>query len=344
MRSDHVQPSADPEVPGGGTLLDRLREYLPDGRRITGLRRLGDGHSNDTYLLEGLDLILRAPPAGPGLMPDYDVARQYRIMRAVADTAGAPPVPAVRDLCTDTGVIGRPFFLMQRCAGESTDWRPPAWLREAPDDFRQRLSRTWIGAVASVHRMPVATFREPARTPAGEAAVWLELARRSDAPRRLLEVLEDLAADPPPTSGPPTCVHGDVKFANLLWTPDGTLTALLDWEFAAVGDPMTDLGYLLGLWPAEDDEPGQMPYTKLGGWWTRERFIAEWESLTGREAVAVRRYEALGMAKIGAIFALGLALHRSGANTDPRLARWDRSLEVWLQSMDRRAARPERAR
>jgi hypothetical protein len=43
------------------------------------------------------------------------------------------------------------------------------------------------------------------------------------------------------------------------------------------------------------------------------------------------------MALIGTIFARGIALFRSGQSTDQRLARWDRSLEVWLRSMARRA-------
>lgn len=323
----------------GDELLVRLRAALPDGGRIAGLQRLGDGHSNDTYLLEGLDLILRAPPAGPGLMPEYDIPRQFRILRAVGEAAGGPPVPQVSGLCTDPAVIGRPFFLMQRRPGSSTDWNPPGWLRDGSDALRDTLSRRWIGAVAAVHGLDTGVGEGPPRTPWDEACRWLALARSAHAPSPLLAILEDLAGDPPATSGPPTCVHGDVKFANLLWLPDGELTAVLDWEFAHIGEPLTDLGYLLGIWPAEPGEPGQMPFTRLDGWWDRERFIAAWQELTGRSAAGVERHEDLGMAKIGVIFALGIELYRSGRSTDPRLARWQRSLEVWLDSIQRRRLR-----
>lgn len=338
MRTGAVGPDAS-QVLDGEALRDRLREILPGGSRITGLRRLGDGHSNDTYLLEGLDLIFRAPPLGPGLMPDYDIPGQFRVLRAVGETAGAPPVPGVSGLCTNPAVIGRPFFLMERRPGSSTDWNPPKWLRDGPDALREKLSRCWIEAVAAVHGLPTDVVGGEPRTPGDEAQQWRDRARDAEAPARLLTVLEDLVKYPPAPSGPATCIHGDVKFANLLWTPDGELSAMLDWEFSHVGEPLTDLGYLLGLWPAEQDEPGQMPYARLGGWWDRKRFVAEWEAASGRSAVDVGRYELLGMAKIGTIFAMGIHLHRTGRSGDPRLARWDRSLEVWLDSMDRRARR-----
>jgi aminoglycoside phosphotransferase (APT) family kinase protein len=329
-------PGLDDAGPDAG-LVARLRTVLDDGERLTGVRRLSDGHSNDTYVLLGLDLVLRAPPAGPGLMPAYDIPAQYRILRALGDAEGAPPVPRVHALYEDPSLIGRPFFLMERVAGGSTDWSAPPWLAEPPDSFRDQLSRRWCAAVAAVHHLPVEVIGGPVRTPPDEARFWLELARDADAPAALIEVLGDLAAHPPRTSGLPTPVHGDTKFANCLWTEDGELTAMLDWEFSHVGEPLVDLGYLVGLWPAAPDEPGQMPYTKLGGWWDRTRFIAEWEALTGRTAVDLGWYEQLGMALIGTIFARGIALFRSGQSTDQRLARWDRSLEVWLRSMARRA-------
>jgi aminoglycoside phosphotransferase (APT) family kinase protein len=38
-------------------------------------------------------------------------------------------------------------------------------------------------------------------------------------------------------------VHSDVGFHNMLTTDDGTITALVDWEFSHPGDPAEDLGY-----------------------------------------------------------------------------------------------------
>lgn len=318
-----------------------LRGFLPDGETITRVHKIGDGHSNDTYLLEGIDCILRAAPESGGLMPDYDIERQYRILDSVGGVPTGPPVPEVFALCTDLSVLGRPFFLMRRCRGGSTDWKAPEWMQAGGDDLRRQLSQRWIGAIAQIHDLPVDCIGEPVRTVADEAQYWLGLATDSRAPSEVIDILEDIATNPPPPSGPATCVHGDPKFANFLWTDQGDLTAVLDWEFSHVGEPLVDLGYLLGLWPAYPDESGQMPYTALSGWWSRKQIIAEWESATGRTASEIGRYELLGMAQIAAIFARGIDLHQTGRNTDVRLSRWERSLENWLENIRRRTETTE---
>jgi aminoglycoside phosphotransferase (APT) family kinase protein len=226
---------------------------------------------------------------------------------------------------------------MARCDGDSTDWKAPDWMEAGGVPLRDSLSAQWIGAVAAIHGMPVQTLDGPPRAPAADAAAWLELIRDADPPQRLVAILEELIERPGPTSGPPTCLHGDLKFANFLWSR-GRLTAVLDWEMAAVGEPLTDLGYLLGLWPARPGERGQMPYMELPGWWSRRRIVAEWETATGRSAQGVERHERLGMAKIAAIFVLGTHLYATDRSTDERLARWPRALAVWLDMMDARTA------
>src|SRR4051794_29077017 len=170
-----------------------LREYLADGERITGVRTLSAGHSNETYLLEGLDRILRTPPAGAGLLPSYDMAHQHGAMAAISAEPSGPPVPCVFELCTDASVIGRPFFVMERCAGESTDWKAPDWMVEGGPALRDRLSAQWTGAAFAVHAMPTATLGRPVRTPAADAEEWLGLISEVGAPTRLLQWLDGLA-------------------------------------------------------------------------------------------------------------------------------------------------------
>src|SRR2546426_12699293 len=87
-----------------------LRRMLPGGEAITTVVALSTGHSNETYLLEGLDRILRMPPSEEGLLPPYDMARQHAVLSAVAAWREGPPVPRVFELCTDAGGIGDPLF------------------------------------------------------------------------------------------------------------------------------------------------------------------------------------------------------------------------------------------
>jgi aminoglycoside phosphotransferase (APT) family kinase protein len=43
-------------------------------------------------------------------------------------------------------------------------------------------------------------------------------------------------------------VHGDYRIDNVVYDGDGTLTAVLDWELATLGDPLADFSYLAMQW------------------------------------------------------------------------------------------------
>jgi len=47
----------------------------------------------------------------------------------------------------------------------------------------------------------------------------------------------------PDSPGTPRLIHGDIGFHNFL-IEDGQMTALVDWEFAHIGDPAEELGYV----------------------------------------------------------------------------------------------------
>ena len=71
------------------------------------------GQSNPTYLLkaEDRDYVMRRKPAGEIMKSAHAVDREYRVMTALADTN--VPVPKTYALCTDDGVIGTWFYIME---------------------------------------------------------------------------------------------------------------------------------------------------------------------------------------------------------------------------------------
>ncbi len=44
-------------------------------------------------------------------------------------------------------------------------------------------------------------------------------------------------------AGTPVLLHGDVSAGNVLWTPQ---PVLIDWEYARIGDPADEIGYVFG--------------------------------------------------------------------------------------------------
>ena len=63
-----------------------------------------------------------------------------------------------------------------------------------------------------------------------------------------------LSAHTPPMQ-PPAVIHGDYKLDNVMFAPHlpVELVAVVDWEQSTIGDPLVDLGWVIGLWI----EPGE---------------------------------------------------------------------------------------
>lgn len=315
-----------------------LRDYLPNGKAITRIVALSTGHSNETYLIEGLDRILRLPPSEEGLLPPYDMAQQHAILDAVHRAPDGPPVPAVYELCTDASVIGDAFFLMQRFDGEAFDHVAPDWMKKAGRDTVASMCSQWAGAVNALHRLPASLMPPGSRTVQQEIQHWRDVAVQAESEQGLIALLDDLLKHPPAASGPMTPVHGDPKQGNCLWSGPH-LQALLDWEMAGIGEPLTDLGYMLQFY-----DQGEVSFANAGfeleGWWSRARVIEEWQRATNRVAQDLRRYEALALAKVTAIIALGYHLSRTGRSTDPRFASWGAVVPLYLKLAQTRVQMP----
>ncbi|MGE4322164.1 MAG: phosphotransferase family protein [Sphingobium sp.] len=303
-----------------------LRRTLASGERITGVCVMSTGHSNETYLIEGLDLILRMPPSGAPLLDGLDMARQFQIYAVMGRMEGAPPVPRVLYLCEDETVLGAPFYLVERVCGEPlAEYEIPGWFADAPEAVRDSMSRQYVEAYAGLASLEPLDLLGPVRTPIDECLRWRGFAQASGQPT-LVAAIDRLIALPHRRSGPPAPINGDAKMGNLLWR-DGRLTAMLDWELAINGEPLAELGYMLYFFESER-HPAALG-CDLPGMWRRDRVIAEWERATGRSAQGIEWYEAAAGAKIAAIMAYGYHLTQSGQSDDPRMAAWLPTVEQW---------------
>ncbi len=107
-----------------------LEANVPGFSELHELRKFDTGQSNPTYLIvaESGKYVLRAKPPGELLKSAHQVDREFRVMKALANTE--VPVPKVLALCSDDsfadrpdvlchGISGRPHFLGS-CA--CTNW------------------------------------------------------------------------------------------------------------------------------------------------------------------------------------------------------------------------------
>src|SRR5437763_1235307 len=136
-----------------GLDVGRLRDYLE--RERPGLvggplhaSVIPGGRSNLTYFVgDGAsEWVLRRPPLGHVLATAHDMAREFRVITALA---GVVPVPRTVLLCEDETVLGAPFYVMERVEG--TVYRTAAQTAALSGEDKRRLAFSLIDVLADLH-------------------------------------------------------------------------------------------------------------------------------------------------------------------------------------------------
>ena len=300
---------------GENIAVEALTEYLR-GKFEAGpgieLRQFPNGHSNLTYLLRCRDTeyVLRRPPIGPVAPKAHDMVREYYVLHALHPHY--PQAPRVHLLCEDPAVLGAPFFIMERRKGVILRDGVPAQF-EAIDGHPHMIGEAFIDALVDLHNIDIAgpdvrNLGKPEgyveRQVRGWAERW-ERAKTEEVPA-LDDVVRWLAAHyPPPCS--PSLIHNDYKLDNVMLAPDspGRVEAVLDWEMATLGDPLSDLGLTLCYWvwaiAPEVRTAGISALTGLPGWVTRDEMIGRYAARTGRDVTHIGYHEVLGVFKLAVI-------------------------------------------
>jgi aminoglycoside phosphotransferase (APT) family kinase protein len=236
-----------------GLDLEALGAWLADavpgaGATLTA-ELIAGGKSNLTFVVSdgASEWIVRRPPLGHVLATAHDMAREYRVMSALQDTA--VPVPVTYAFCADKDVVGAEFYVMERCDG--TPYRRVGELAALGEERTRAISTTLVDTLAALHAVDPAAvglgdFGRPEGFLGRQVARWrkqLEASYTRDLPAAD-ELHRRLAASVPAESAA-GIVHGDYRLDNVLVDGADRATAVLDWEMATLGDPLTDLALML---------------------------------------------------------------------------------------------------
>ncbi|HJQ06578.1 MAG TPA: phosphotransferase family protein [Nocardioides sp.] len=232
-----------------GRLGAWFAEHVPGAGAELEATLIAGGKSNLTYAVTdgGREWIVRRPPLGHVLATAHDMAREYRVMSALQDTA--VPVPRTDAMCTDPDVIGAEFYVMQRCAG--TPYRLAEELRPLGPERTRVIGERLVDTLAALHAVDPAEvglsdFGRPEGFLGRQVGRWkkqLDASYCRDLPAAD-ELYRLLAANVPDESAT-GIVHGDFRLDNVLVDDTDRVTAVLDWEMATLGDPLTDLALML---------------------------------------------------------------------------------------------------
>ena len=335
--------------------LERLTAYLQRALDLPGatleLEQFPGGHSNLTYLVKiaGRELVLRRPPLGAPIKTAHDMAREFAILRCLAPVY--PPAPAPLLLCDDESVLGARFYLMRRIRGLVLRSRMPEGLHLSPTAARQ-LARTAADTLADLHAIDIdATGLRALGHPDGYVQRQVDGWTR----RYAAAATDDIPAMPAlatwlaaniPLSGPPTLLHNDFKYDNLVLDPADLTRVLgvLDWEMATVGDPLMDLGTALCYWVEADDPPAIRALafgpTAVEGSFTRREFAEHYALRTGRSLEHLGFYQAFGLYKTAVVAQQIYRRYLHGHSQDPRFARMLDAVRALAGQAERALAGP----
>jgi aminoglycoside phosphotransferase (APT) family kinase protein len=319
-------------------------EHIPSAEPPLTFERISGGHSNLTYGVcdsAGKRWALRRPPLGKRLGSAHDMGREQRVVSALAETP--VPVAPIAGFCEDESVNEAPFYVMEFVEGPIL--RGLAEADAFPDeDDRRAIGERVVDTLVEIHAV------DP------DAAGLGELGRKEDYVARQLHrwqgqweksktrelpaidaVHERLAARIP-EQGPATIVHGDYRLDNMILTPAGEVSAVVDWELCTLGDPLADVGLLMVYWPEAGEETialGQ-PATLAPGFPKREELKARYAERSGRDLSQLDFFVALGYWKLAIILEGVYARYAAGqyGKVDPGIEAFARLVERLAEAAD----------
>ncbi|CAH9148267.1 unnamed protein product [Cuscuta epithymum] len=270
------------------------------------ISQFGHGQSNPTFLMEVhsgdkvMKYVLRKKPPGELLQSAHAVEREYEVLNALG-THTLVPVPKVFCLCTESSVIGTPFYIMEYLEGRI--FIDPK-LPDLPPKQRKAIYGATAQALASVHSANVDAIGLSSygkrngyckRQVERWAKQYLLSTGKGKCQRnhKMLELADWLREHVPledSSGGTSGLVHGDFRIDNLVFHPiEDKVIGILDWELSTLGNQMCDVAYCcmnyivnISMLPLEENDGFELK-TIPEGIPSLAEFLADYCSTAGKE-------------------------------------------------------------
>ncbi len=239
-------------------LVRYLRGKLPGFDGDVKVRQFQGGQSNPTFHIAtpAGNYVLRKKPPGKLLPSAHAVDREFAVMKALG--ASGVPVPGMRLLCDDDAIIGQMFFVMDHVEGRVFNDRllPGCTVAERAAMYDETARVLALLHAVDYRAVGLESFGKPQGYIARQVSRWAKQYEAS-------KVEENAAMDNLvvwlnknlPATDENSIVHGDYRIGNLMFHPtEPKVVAVLDWELATLGHPLSDLGYCCIAWHSPPGE------------------------------------------------------------------------------------------
>jgi aminoglycoside phosphotransferase (APT) family kinase protein len=292
-----------------------LTRWLTESRggevTVGPLARPEAGLSTDTLFVDARstsgeeELVVRLPPLGGGLFPEYRLDHQARVQQLLAGY----PVPVADPVVyvAEPQWLGAPFMVMPKVPGRvllaSPSFLSRSWLKEATEAEQSLLFDGFLSVLARLHQLdsePFA-FLGAAYTVSehlDHARSYLAWASDDEPPPAFLDdALDWCARHVPPHEPEPSVLWGDVQLVNAVFDDHFRVAAVLDWEMSSLGPAEIDVGWFFALHDMTAAQVG----SDLPGFPTRSDGLARYEELLGRRLDELQWYEVFALLRSGSI-------------------------------------------
>lgn len=258
------------------------RMPLAEGIEVANLSRIHGGSSQETYRYEarwteageakgGRFILRRAPEAGL-VNAEHDL--EYTVYSGLEGCS--VPIPSVHFLELDRQWLERPFFIMDMLPGQPGVITGPVKPYDGIEEPVSKQFWTHLGALAALDPAgrgleSLRGWNDPQPVHERELDYWeAKLDEGEDIVEPLLRgAIRWMRRNPPPPPQKLAIVHGDYRSGNFLYTPDGAVTGILDWEMCHLGDPLEDIAWAID------------PFWSMEQYYPLDRALALWEEASG---------------------------------------------------------------
>lgn len=237
------------------------------------------------------DFAVRLKPVSYRLFLRDNFEAQFHFMKHLAGQTDVP-VPQVHFLEPDAAILGAPFFVMDKVAGDVPPDYPPfhaaGFLFDASLDQRRRLWDSALQTMVRVARVDVGSLPQIVERRRDESGPEENLRHWSDSlawvygeePHALLEATNDWLWRKLPKGLKTGLSWGDARVGNMIFR-DWQCVAAIDWETVTLAGPQLDIAHWLLM---DDFWSKYLGVKPLAGLPSREETIQQWEDLTGFKA------------------------------------------------------------